>query len=215
MPVLATTLQKFHESDVIDRIILIVPVGDIRYSEEEIVKKYSFHKVDKIIAGGKRRQDSVRMGIEASEGQNEIVLIHDGVRPFIESGLIEKAVKAMQQDRAVVVAMPANDTVKEVNQDRQIIKTLNRKRIWLVQTPQVFRYEDIKEAHQKALDEDWGDVTDDAMMIERIGIQVKVIPGSEKNIKNFCKVNFQVDFPMTKATGSTGKDIFCKMGRRG
>lgn len=182
-PLLALTLEKFQSSPAIDGIILVSPSEDVEYCKKSIIDKYNFNKVKKVIAGGKRRQDSVRLGIEASEGEYGLVLIHDGVRPFIDTGLIQRAVDAAMENRAVITALPAKETAKKVGEGGFVIKTYERKLLWLVQTPQVFRYEDIMAAHQKALVEGWDEVTDDALLIEKVGIPVKVILGSEYNIK--------------------------------
>lgn len=182
-PILAMTLEKFQACPLIDSITLVVPMADIDFCKKEIVERYKFDKVDKIILGGERRQDSVRFGLEASGGDYELVVIHDGVRPFIDIALIEKAIKATRDNKAIITALPAKDTVKKVNQAGFVTETYERKGIWLVQTPQVFRFKDIMTAHEKAISEGWDDVTDDASLIEKLGIRVKVIPGSEYNIK--------------------------------
>ena len=182
-PLLAVTLEKFQVCSSVDSVILVVPSHDVDYCQKEIVDRYQLNKVQTVVAGGERRQDSVRLGLEATEGQYEWVLIHDGVRPFIESSLIEAIIKAVQKERAVITAMPAKETVKKVGADGLIIKTYDRRQVYLVQTPQAFRYDDIMAAHQKAFLEDWNEMTDDALMIEKMGIPVKVIPGSENNIK--------------------------------
>ena len=182
-PLLALTLEKFQACPLIDSIILVVPMAEIDFCEKEIVERYGFDKVDKVILGGERRQDSVRLGLEASNGGYELAVIHDGVRPFIDVALIERAVKAAQDYPAVIAAIPAKDTVKKVDQAGFVTETYERKNIWLVQTPQVFRFKDIMTAHEKAVSEGWEDVTDDASLIERLGIPVKVIQGSEYNIK--------------------------------
>jgi 2-C-methyl-D-erythritol 4-phosphate cytidylyltransferase len=182
-PILALTLEKFQACPAIDSIILVAPPDDVEFCKRTIIDRYNLNKVTKIIAGGKRRQDSVRLGIEASGGECEMVLIHDGVRPFIETDLIERTVIAAMKDRAVITALPAKDTAKKVGEDGFVSETYERRDVWLVQTPQVFRYEDIMSAHEKAVSEGWEDVTDDASLIERLGIPIKVILGSEYNIK--------------------------------
>ncbi|MBW2609330.1 MAG: 2-C-methyl-D-erythritol 4-phosphate cytidylyltransferase [Deltaproteobacteria bacterium] len=182
-PLLSLTLERFQACAAVDSIILVVPPDDIDYCRREIVDRYRLNKVEKIVAGGERRQDSVRFGIEAAEGECGLVVIHDGARPLIEPYLIEKAVAAARKERAVITAMPAKETVKEIDREGYVIKTYDRKQVWLVQTPQVFRYEDILSAHQQALSEGWEEMTDDALLVEKMGIPVKVIPGSENNIK--------------------------------
>jgi 2-C-methyl-D-erythritol 4-phosphate cytidylyltransferase len=182
-PILAHTLEKFQLCPAINSIILVVPEADLDFCKREIVEKYNLGKVEQIIPGGKRRQDSVRYGLEASKGEYELVVIHDGVRPFIDNELIERSIAAARDHRAVITALPAKDTVKKVDQAGFVMETFERKDVWLVQTPQVFRFRDIMTAHEKAFLEDWDDVTDDASLIERFAIPVKVIPGSECNIK--------------------------------
>ena len=182
-PLLAVTLKKFQECPSIQGIILVVPKDQVDYCTKEIIGFYHFTKVEKVVAGGTRRQDSVRHGIEASEGHYELVLIHDGVRPLVESSLIEKVVTAGERERAVITALPVKETVKEVDGNGQVIKTWDRGRFHLIQTPQIFRYEDILMAHQRAKQEGWKEGTDDALLMEKVGIPVKVIEGSEDNIK--------------------------------
>jgi len=182
-PVLALTLEKFQMCPAIDSIILVAPEADLMFCRREIVERYDLNRVEKIIPGGKRRQDSVRYGLEASGGEYGLVIIHDGVRPFIDPGLIERTIAAAREHRAVITALPAKETVKKVDQAGFVLETCDRRDIWLVQTPQVFRYRDIMMAHEKAFMEGWDDATDDASLIERFGIPVKVIMGSEYNIK--------------------------------
>ena len=182
-PLIAVTLEKFQQCRAIQDIILVVPGAEVDACSKEIVKKYGLTKVNRVVAGGPRRQDSVRIGIEASKGDYELVVIHDGVRPLVSPELIERAVDAAGRHRAVITAMPAKETVKEIDDRKVISRTCDRKSIWLAQTPQVFRYGDILEAHQRAALEGLQDATDDAFLLERVGIPVRVIEGSEDNIK--------------------------------
>lgn len=181
-PILVLAVEPFQESTV-SSVVLVVPPNDVEYCKKEIVDRFGLTKVGKIVPGGKRRQDSVRLGLEATEGKYDLVLIHDGVRPLTEKEIIERVIKEAMVNRAVITALPARETVKEVNDLRHVVKTYNRERVWMVQTPQAFRYKDILNAHQKALEEGWEEATDDALLVERSGVTVKVIEGSEKNIK--------------------------------
>jgi 2-C-methyl-D-erythritol 4-phosphate cytidylyltransferase len=182
-PLLAVTLDRFEHSPDIDGIVLVVPPGKVDDCRDQIVKKYALAKVVKVVAGGARRQDSVRLGLDATEGHYPLVLIHDGVRPFVSLELISRIVKAMDQHRSVIPALAARETIKETDTAGLVVKTRDRRSLWLVQTPQAFRYEDIVEAHRRALKENWEEMTDDALLVERTGIPVKVIEGSEENIK--------------------------------
>ena len=182
-PLLAATLEPFQNCRAVDAIILVVPPGDEEYCLNEIVKEFKIDKVKKVVPGGKRRQDSVMAGIEATKGKYELVMIHDGVRTFIDVNLIESVIKGAITHRAVITALPAKETVKEATGQGEVIQTYDRRRVWLVQTPQIFRYEDIRAAHQKALNGGWEEATEDSLLVERLGIPVKIIKGSEKNIK--------------------------------
>ncbi|MBN1276644.1 MAG: 2-C-methyl-D-erythritol 4-phosphate cytidylyltransferase [Deltaproteobacteria bacterium] len=182
-PLLALTLDAFQNCSAVDAIILVVPSEDVYFCLKEVVERFKFSKVHKVVPGGKRRQDSVRLGIEATGGEYGHVVIHDGVRPLVSSGLIDQAVAAVKRHRAVITAIPARDTVKEVNECQEVTGTYERHRVWLVQTPQVFHYEDIMEAHQNAHREGWNTATDDSVLVEKMGIPVNVIEGSESNIK--------------------------------
>lgn len=182
-PVLVKTLEVFQTCPAIDSIILIVPEEDVEYARKEIVEPYGLTKVRKVVAGGKRRQDSVRLGLEAWDGHDGLVLIHDGVRPLVPADLIVRVIDAAKESRAVITALPAKETVKEVDEKALVVKTYDRQKVWLVQTPQVFRYADILAAHKQAVEEGWEEITDDALLMEKMGIPVKVIEGLEENIK--------------------------------
>jgi 2-C-methyl-D-erythritol 4-phosphate cytidylyltransferase len=182
-PLLAFTLEKFQVCPAIDSIILVAPQNEVKYCRSEIVERHHLTKVENVVAGGERRQDSVRLGIEASGGDYGLVLIHDGVRPLITHDLIEHVVKAAQEHRAVITGLPAKETVKEIDENALVVKTYERQKVWLVQTPQAFRYEDILMAHRRAVEEGWDEVTDDALLVEKVGIPVKVVEGPEDNIK--------------------------------
>ena len=182
-PLLCVTLMGFQASPSIDGIIIVAPERDVSYCRKNVVEKFNFNKVRKVIAGGKRRQDSVRLGIEASAGDYEFVLIHDGVRPLIQERLIDRVVVEGKRNRAVITGLQAKETIKEIDRHGSVIKTHNRRKMWLIQTPQIFRYNDIMTAHKRAVDEGWENVTDDALLMEKMGIPVKVIEGSEENIK--------------------------------
>ncbi|MBN1106667.1 MAG: 2-C-methyl-D-erythritol 4-phosphate cytidylyltransferase [Deltaproteobacteria bacterium] len=182
-PLLAVTLDIFQSSPVIHEIVLVVPPQEVDHCRRRIVDRFELGKVRKVVAGGKRRQDSVRRGIEACGNGFEWVVIHDGVRPLVRPELIDRIVAAVRESRAVISALPAKETVKDVDNSHLVRGTYDRRRVWLVQTPQAFRYEDILAAHRLAAEEGWDEVTDDALLMERMGISVRVIEGMEDNIK--------------------------------
>jgi 2-C-methyl-D-erythritol 4-phosphate cytidylyltransferase len=182
-PLLAVTLRAFQECPAVDAVVLVVPEGEMAYCRGEVVERYGFHKVNQMVVGGARRQDSVRIGVAATAGAYEIILIHDAVRPLIDAAHIEKVIEAAVVHGAVTTGLPAKETVKEVDGAGQVIRTYDRKAVWLVQTPQAFRYELIREAHARALSGAEEGATDDALLVERLGVPVKMIKGLERNIK--------------------------------
>jgi 2-C-methyl-D-erythritol 4-phosphate cytidylyltransferase len=183
VPVLGLTIRAFQQSPFISAIFVAVPASDIVYTEREIVERLGLGKVRKVVAGGARRQDSVRLALGATGGLYPTVVIHDGVRPLVDQETIAAVVRAGRRWRSVTVGYPATDTVKEVDSSKGVIRTLDRRGLWYVQTPQLFRYSDIMEAHERALKEGWLEVTDDSSMVERIGIRVQAVMGPRENIK--------------------------------
>jgi 2-C-methyl-D-erythritol 4-phosphate cytidylyltransferase len=197
IPVLARTLEIFQRSPGIDEIFLIVPEMDIDYVHKDIVDRYGILKVSKILAGGKERQDSVRNGIDALGSDHDIVVIHDGVRPFISEELVHSAILEASRVRAVTVGVPVKDTVKSIDRHGIVVETLNRNHLWLTQTPQAFEREIIRKAYEAAYrDNFYG--TDDASLVERMGVKVTMIRGSYDNIKITTKDDVMLAEILTK-----------------
>ena len=176
-PLIAWTLDAFQECDAVHRIAVVLSQGNLERGHA-LLARGCWPKVEALLAGGRRRQDSVRAGLEALEGCRWAV-IHDGARPFVTGELIEEGLKEARISGAAVAAVRAKDTVKAVDSKGVVLKTLPREDLWLVQTPQVFDYELIRQAHRLTGEH----VTDDAMLVERQGRQVRVYPGSYENIK--------------------------------
>jgi len=182
-PILAVTLSHFQQCNLVDKIVVVVSKDDVDYCRREIVDRYKLNKVFNVIVGGKRRQDSVRKGLEAVDDLCRWALIHDGVRPLVTTELIEEVIKAAKKFRAVITGLPVKETVKELDDQSMVLRSVDRSQLWLIQTPQIFRFEDINLAHQKAIKDGWEEATDDAFLIEKMGIPVKIIEGEENNIK--------------------------------
>jgi 2-C-methyl-D-erythritol 4-phosphate cytidylyltransferase/2-C-methyl-D-erythritol 2,4-cyclodiphosphate synthase len=182
IPVLVHTLQVFQKSKVIDNIVLAVPPDDLVSIRQELIDKYALTKVTIIVAGGKERQDSVRNSLLAINGKCDVVVIHDGVRPFVTQDLLKRVVEAAKTEGAATAGVKAKDTVKETKKDNRVAATIPRQNLWLTQTPQAFKFALLKEAYQSAYDEKFYG-TDDASLVERIGKKVKMIDGSYENIK--------------------------------
>jgi len=182
IPILAHTLEAFQSSPLVDEILLVVPGGDVAEVRRDVVERYEFSRISLVIAGGKERQDSVRNALVYVRDEHEIILVHDGVRPFVTGALIERAVAGAKAFGAVTVGVPVLDTVKAVDAAGRVVKTVLREGFWLTQTPQAFRREVILAAYERAAaDGFYG--TDDASLVERMGIPVRMIPGDADNIK--------------------------------
>jgi 2-C-methyl-D-erythritol 4-phosphate cytidylyltransferase len=182
MPILAHTVQKFEACPGVKEILPIVPPGEGVGRTEEIIRQFGFRKVLQILPGGKERQESIYLGLKAIQGKADWVIIHDGVRPFISPDLIERTLSETGRCQAVVVALPANETIKEVSPENAVRRTLDRRQLWVVQTPQAFDYPVILRAHEEARKE--GVLgTDDSSLVERLGIPVRIIEGSRLNFK--------------------------------
>lgn len=181
-PILAHTIEKFENNKYIDEIVIVTRKDEMDFCKENIVSKYNFRKIKSIVPGGKERRDSVFNGLKRISKNTDVVLIHDGARPFITDEIITNSIKEVLLHKAIVVGVPVKDTIKRVNQDEIIESTPDRKDLWSVQTPQGFIYDIIMKCYEKGLEDDI-DVTDDSMLAEYYGYTVKMIMGSYKNIK--------------------------------
>ena len=182
LPLLVHSLRVFQLSPVIDAVIVAVPEADLHYCRTEIVEPHGFTKVTHVVTGGKERQDSVRHALNVVEAGVDLVVIHDAVRPFVTDTMVRQVVEVAAVDGAAIIALPMRDTVKQVGGDRLIERTIDRKPLWLAQTPQAFRRDWLQEAHRKAQTEGLAS-TDDAFLLEWMGHPVRVVEGSGENIK--------------------------------
>jgi 2-C-methyl-D-erythritol 4-phosphate cytidylyltransferase len=182
-PIVAHTLQVFEDAPFIDDVFVIVPEAEIPYCREHVIECYDLTKVRQIVPGGAERQHSVMNGLRAivEAGDDDVVLIHDGVRPFISPQILERAVEVALKHDGALVAVPVKDTVKVVK-DGIVKETPPREDLWLAQTPQAFRYSIIMAAHEIAAAERYLS-TDDASLVEWMGKDVHVVMGEYHNIK--------------------------------
>lgn len=176
-PLLARTLAAFQDCPAVDRVVLVLATESLAQGRA-LAEEEGFSKVRTVCPGGRRRQDSVREGLEVL-GSCAWVVVHDGARPLVTRRLIEEGLAAAQETGAAVCALPAQDTVKRVDAQGRVLRTLDRRRLWLIQTPQVFRYDLLRRAHQCSRHP----ATDDAALVERLGHRVLVYPGSPRNLK--------------------------------
>ena len=177
------TLDRMFSTKSIEDVIVVVAASEIKRCQSMLGADAPLRDRSwRLQAGGATRQQSARRGLAMLSSDAEIVIIHDGARPFVSAGLIDRCVEVAAVHGAVVVGLPARDTIKFVNQDGRIHSTPDRGLLWEIQTPQVFRRELIVAAHQRA-ERDGVEVTDDAMVVERTGTAVHVIEGERMNFK--------------------------------
>jgi 2-C-methyl-D-erythritol 4-phosphate cytidylyltransferase len=180
-PILYYTLKNFNDADCVQNVILVTLAPYIHYCQEDIVNKYGLHKVRAVVSGGKTRQESVYEGLKRVCKDTDLVLVHDGVRPFSRKALIEKIVMASHKC-AAVAAVPVINTIKQANADGLVCKTFDRNSLWSIQTPQAIPYGVFLAAHEKAKEDGFA-ATDDVSLAEYIGYPVKIVEGEDDNIK--------------------------------
>jgi 2-C-methyl-D-erythritol 4-phosphate cytidylyltransferase len=181
-PLLAHTLARFEETPDIDRIVVIVPPGRETFCFKEIVEPWGLRKITHIVAGGETRQRSVKAGFCCLDEDVEVVVIHDGARPFVTSRLIRAAIETAKKDGTAVTAIPESDTLKRVSGEGTVLETLDRRNLWRAQTPQAFRRPILQHALTYAAVHNL-DTTDEASLVEGLSWPVRIIPGSIWNFK--------------------------------
>ena len=176
-PLIAHTLRRVTDSEVVDRIVLVVS-ADAVHDGEAIVQDLGIPKIAAVCAGGARRQDSVFAGLVAM-GERRWVAIHDGARPCVTPDILGRALREVRVSGAAIAAVPVKDTIKVVGDDQVISATPDRATLWAAQTPQAFDYQTLLDAHRAAVVE----YTDDAAMVEAAGYRVTVFRGDYDNLK--------------------------------
>lgn len=187
IPVLSRTLMVFDRHDDIDQIFLVIPGNDHDFCREKIVAPFNFRKKIHLVAGGEQRQDSVFNGIKKLVAslesiENKIVLIHDGVRPFVKDSMISACISGAQNTGACIPGLKMTDTIKQVDNQLQIEKTISRQKLYCAQTPQAFKLGLILSAFEYA-QKTFFQGTDDASIVEHSGHPVMISQGSKFNIK--------------------------------
>ena len=176
--IIAYTIEKFYNNSNIEDIVVVVKEDESEFFKKD---KYNFKNI-KIAYGGKERQDSVYNGLKLLDKKCDVVLIHDGARPFVSDKIIYNCIEEVKEHKAIVVGVPVKDTIKIIDNDKNIVDTPNRSVLWAVQTPQTFDYNILIDAYKDAFKSGFYG-TDDAMLVERIGYKVKMVEGSYNNIK--------------------------------
>lgn len=181
-PILFHTLRVFQKCPLVNDINIVIAEGDEQKCRDEVIS-YCNEKVSQIVVGGSTRQESVFNGLKSLPLDTDLVVIHDCVRPFVTNDMIEASLNSAEEWGAAIVAVPVKDTIKESEDNVFVDKTLNRQRLWSIQTPQVFKYEIILHAHLLAREKNI-QATDDSSLVEMFGnCKVKLVMGTYENIK--------------------------------
>lgn len=181
-PLLSWTVEKFERAESIDHIVIVTAEEYLLHTSQKVVDPYNFNKVTKIVKGGETRRESVINGLEALPLSTNFVAIHDGARPLVNPKDIDLVVATAQKERAAILAQQASDTIKRCAEGF-ILNTIDRRILFQAQTPQVFQYDLILNAHKEALANDDQSPTDDALLIEEKGFKVKIVEPSTPNFK--------------------------------
>ncbi len=193
-PMIVWTITALEQTPVVDAIVIVAPsefIGEFEHLRSE----NKWRKVVAIVAGGNDRQQSVWNGLQVMPSETEWVIVHDAARPLVKPSLIVSVWEAAQEiGTAAIAALPCSDTVKRTLDGVLIAETLDREQIWLAQTPQVFAADLLKEAHEQAL-KDGCSATDDAMLVERLGVPIRLVLGDPTNIK----ITHPVDLALAEA----------------
>ena len=183
-PILAWTVYAFSRSRIIDEVILVVPESDLGIVAEEIVDEYGLDGVTRIVAGGATRQESTTAGVAVcgTNVDDDIVLVHDGVRPFVSDDIIARSAQIAAELGSALVAVPVTDTIKRVDSGGLVTATILRDELRAAQTPQAFRLGVLRNALDRAT-RDGIQGTDESMLVERLGVHVPIVDGSAENFK--------------------------------
>lgn len=181
-PILVHTIDAFDRNPVIDTVSVIVDAADLKMCQSTVIAPNAFLKVRDLVVGGQTRQASVFNGLQCLPTDVDCVIVHDGVRPFVTDEIIFACIEAADEWGAAVAAVPVKDTIKVASADGFIVDTPDREKLWTVQTPQAFRASVLLDAHALAQREGVT-ATDDAMLVEQLGFKVKMVSGSDSNLK--------------------------------
>ena len=197
-PLIAHTLQRFEEFPLVSQIVLVLAAHSVDLGRE-LVRNQGYGKVNHVCAGGARRQDSVKAGLDALQ-LCDWVMVHDGARPGLDAALLQRGLDAAiaSPSGAAIAGVPVKDTIKVVDSAGLVSDTPPRETLWAAQTPQIFAYDLLCRAHADFQ----GDATDDAMMVEALGCQVTIFPGSYENLKVTTPEDLAVMEAMLREKGS-------------
>ncbi len=181
-PVLAYALDFFDQLDCVDQIVVVAAANEIELCYRDVIDRYGYRKVGAVVEGGRERQDSVWAGLRSLPRDTDYVAVHDGARPILSRRVLIELLKAAEAWGAAIPGVPSRETVKMVDRDGFVKRTLQRSSVYTIQTPQVFKYSELYAAYEQALEEKFTG-TDDASLFERYIGMVKVVEGDYANIK--------------------------------
>jgi 2-C-methyl-D-erythritol 4-phosphate cytidylyltransferase len=195
VPIIIHTLQVFEQCEVIQEIIVVVAAPEVA-DFRSLAAGFGLAKLTKVIAGGATRAESVWHGLQAVPATAAVVAVHDGVRPFVTADEITRSVLAAEMHGAAILVAPVNDTIKEVI-DGGVVRSLNRSRLRRALTPQCFRYSLLRRAYEQA-DVLGPEMTDESMLVERLGVRIAIVEGNARNIKITTKEDLVVGEALLK-----------------
>lgn len=181
-PVLAYSIDIFEAYPQVDEIVVVAHPDEVDYCQREVIDRFGYRKVARVVPGGAERQDSVWAGLKSLGANTDFVAVHDGARPLLNSPLIGRLLEAAQEWGAAIPGVMARDTLKMIDRDGFVGHTLDRSVVSMIQTPQVFQYHELVKAYECAYRDDLVG-TDDASLFEVYIGRVKVVPGEVNNIK--------------------------------
>lgn len=181
-PILSYCLDFFERQEVVDAIVVICGAEERDYCQSEIIQRFKYRKVTAVLPGGRERQDSIWVGLQNLGDDTGLVVVHDGARPFISGEVWTRLVAAAREWGAAIPGVVSKDTLKLVDQDGFVQQTLPRSSVFAIQTPQIFKYDELVAAYRHAQEDNFQG-TDDASLFERYIGRVKVVVGDYRNLK--------------------------------
>lgn len=192
-PIIVHTLEKLAASELVSGIIVVVPADEIELCKKDVIEKYRIKKVIRVLEGGMTRHESVLNGFNALPKNTDVVLVHDGVRPLVTADMINDVIMEASKHGAATVAIRVKDTLKKVS-DGVVVTGIPRDDVVRIQTPQAFQWIVLHKGLREA-DRDGFIATDESSLVERLGLPVHIVEGSEMNIK----ITTQDDLKMAEA----------------
>ncbi|MEA4925126.1 MAG: 2-C-methyl-D-erythritol 4-phosphate cytidylyltransferase [Syntrophomonadaceae bacterium] len=181
-PVLSYSLDFFEKMNIVDEIVVVCGADELDYCQREIINRFHYKKVSALLPGGRERQDSVWAGLQKLGEDTDLVAVHDGARPLLSARVFLRLIEEAEKWGAAIPGMVSKDTLKSVDRDGFVRQTLDRNSVYAIQTPQIFKFAELRSAYQEAYQDDFQG-TDDAALFERYIGRVKVVPGDYNNIK--------------------------------